>query len=33
MSTRIAVVGEGIIGLAMAYKLLLKHPDLQLDLL
>jgi L-2-hydroxyglutarate oxidase len=29
---RIAVIGGGIIGLATAYKLLLKHPNLQLDL-
>lgn len=29
---RIAVVGGGLIGLATAYKLLLKYPNLQLDL-
>lgn len=32
MKKRIAVVGGGLIGLATAYKLLLRHPDLSLDL-
>jgi L-2-hydroxyglutarate oxidase len=32
MKKRIAVVGGGLIGLATAYKLLLKYPGIQLDL-
>lgn len=32
MKKRIAVVGGGLIGLATAYKLLLRHPGLSLDL-
>lgn len=32
MKKRIAVVGGGLIGLAIAYKLLLRHPDISLDL-
>lgn len=32
MKKRIAVVGGGLIGLATAYKLLLHHPELELDL-
>ena len=32
MQKRIAVIGGGLIGLATAYKLLLKYPSIQLDL-
>jgi len=32
LKNRVAVVGGGLIGLATAYQLLLRHPDLSLDL-
>jgi L-2-hydroxyglutarate oxidase len=32
MKKRIAVIGGGLIGLAVAYKILLKHPGINLDL-